>query len=302
MTVIFEKYLWLLRRLTLAGSRGMTLVEIQKEWEGRFGSPYTRRTFAYHRDDIRDIFGVDIRCNLSNYHYYIDESSLHHGKGGLLEYAVQAYTVADMLSYGKEMQDRIDLEDTPSGQLWMSPIMEAMHASQVVQIRYGKYGTDQTETLDVHPYGVKESSRRWYLVGWCEQRGALRVYGLDRIRSIQTIGRTFEYPDDFDMGVAFANSYGVYLPDPGSRVEHVLLRATPRESSYLRDLPLHSSQKEVRENVFSLDVIPNDDLVMEICSRGHRLEVLEPLSLREKVREEFLLSTRLYEDGTTSNI
>jgi predicted DNA-binding transcriptional regulator YafY len=42
-------------------------------------------------------------------------------------------------------------------------------------------------------------------------------------------------------------------------------------------------------------VIPNPDLVMELCRHGNRLEVLEPAGLREKVAKELREALTLYE-------
>ena len=42
-------------------------------------------------------------------------------------------------------------------------------------------------------------------------------------------------------------------------------------------------------------VIPNPNLVMELCKHGNRLEVLEPASLRERVAEELRNALEIYE-------
>jgi predicted DNA-binding transcriptional regulator YafY len=46
---------------------------------------------------------------------------------------------------------------------------------------------------------------------------------------------------------------------------------------------------------FIFRVIPNPDLVMELCKRGSRLEVLAPEALRQQVMEELRNALKMYE-------
>ena len=75
----------------------------------------------------------------------------------------------------------------------------------------------------------------------------------------------------------------------------VKLRASERESAYLQDLPLHPSQVMVGPGLFALRVIPNPGFVMELCKRADRLEVLEPLKLRQAVLDALNNAIQLYE-------
>jgi len=72
-------------------------------------------------------------------------------------------------------------------------------------------------------------------------------------------------------------------------------KANERESKYLRDLPLHRSQKEIQPGVFKIKVIPDRDLIMELCKRGPAIEILEPASVREKVAELHKAAAELYD-------
>ena len=67
-----------------------------------------------------------------------------------------------------------------------------------------------------------------------------------------------------------------------------VLRAYWNAPDYLRTLPLHESQKEIESNdeyaVFSYDVKLTYDFLQLIMQQGDQVEVLEPLSLREQMR------------------
>jgi predicted DNA-binding transcriptional regulator YafY len=188
----------------------------------------------------------------------------------------------------------VSVEDIPSGQKLLVAVMQAMLDSTGMELRYRKYMSEEEELRHIRPYAVKEFAKRWYVVAYSEEAEALRVYAMDRILSLRPTGKRFRMPKGFQVDELFASSYGIYLPE-GEEPVLVTLRATPREAAYLRDLPLHPSQTETRENLFVLRVIPNPNLVMELCKHGNRLEVLEPESLRAQVAEELRNALKLYE-------
>jgi len=117
--------------------------------------------------------------------------------------------------------------------------------------------------------------------------------------SVKQTEVTFSLPGGFDVDDCFAQSYGPYLPNDGRKAVTIRFRASDSEAKYLRDLPLHKSQKEESrkkdsEHIFSIRVIPNTDLIMEFCKRGSRVEVLEPAEVREKVAEEIKNANEIY--------
>lgn len=62
------------------------------------------------------------------------------------------------------------------------------------------------------------------------------------------------------------------------------------QTKYLRSLPLHSSQEEIETtpeySVFRIRVRPTYDFERALLSYGATLEVLKPLSLRERIAKE----------------
>ena len=51
---------------------------------------------------------------------------------------------------------------------------------------------------DFDPYGLVWRGGRWYAVGWCHLRRALRSFRLDRIGAVRTLDVAFTRPPDFD--------------------------------------------------------------------------------------------------------
>ena len=70
-------------------------------------------------------------------------------------------------------------------------------------------------------------------------------------------------------------------------------------ANYLRSLPLHHSQKEVKKtdvfSLFHLSVRPTPDFIQELLSYGDSIEILSPESLRKTMKEKILRMYKIYE-------
>lgn len=307
---LIGKYIWLVQSLIAAGDGGMTFKELNEKYSGRFGQAYSRRTFNNHRLAVADLFGIDIDCDRSTNRYFIPYSGDVLDNNESIGWLVNTFTVNSLLSLGKErLSGRVSVEEIPSGQKYLTAIMQAMEDGKELEIVYGKYSSDSSETLHVQPFAVKEHEKRWYLVAFCHERAgaerrnddinAWRVYGLDRISSLQVTDVSFRMPKDFDVDGIFSQSYGIYFPKAGQKPVTIRFKVTDEEARYLRDLPIHRSQ--VEENaakgdgrIFRIRVIPNRNLTMEFCRHAGRLEVIEPEEVRLSVKEELEKAYKQY--------
>jgi predicted DNA-binding transcriptional regulator YafY len=298
VTELLQKYIWLVQTFIRAGERGLSLGEITDKWERRFDSEYSRRTFNNHREAVEEVFGIRIECNRSSNRYFIRYTDDVSDENAESAWLINTFTVNNMLRLGKErLSGRVSVEDIPSGHLHLTAVMEAMTEGQKLRISYMKYTSSQAESLTLHPYAVKEFAKRWYLVAHCEERNALRVYGLDRIMGLEVIDGKFKMPSGFDVDELFATSFGTYIPE--GKAELITFRTTAKEARFLRDLPLHASQEELKDSdkehvTFSIFVYPNESLIMEFCKHGSRLEVLSPESVRQEVAEQLRAAADLY--------
>lgn len=296
VTELLQKYIWLVQTFIRAGEYGLSLDEITSRWERRFDSAYSRRTFNNHRAAIEDVFGIQIGCNRSTNRYFIEYSEDVADENAEMAWLINTFTVNNMLSLGKErLSGRVAVENIPSGHIYLTSVLEAMKENHEVVIEYRKYSSTNAERLTIRPYAVKENAKRWYIIAYCVERKGLRVYGLDRVLSLEATDNVFKMPKAFDIDEMFATSFGIYLPD--GRGQKITFRTNHREANYLRDLPLHSSQQEESSDAdgvtFSIFVCPCDakgefykDIIMEFCRYGSRIEVLSPAELRNAVAEE----------------
>ena len=297
---LIDKYIWLVQTFIDAGERGLSLPEIVDRWTARYGGEdYPRRSFNNHREAVAEVFGIEIACNRSTNRYYIDAGESAVDKRQSVDWLVNTFTVNNLLTLSKErLSGRVSVEDIPSGQKWLVSVMQSMLDNTEMELHYRKYMSEDEEVRHIRPYAVKEFAKRWYIVAYSEEASALRVYAMDRILALKPTGEKFKMPKGFQVDDLFESSYGIYLPE-GEEPVLVKLRTPLREAAYLQDLPLHPSQVFLGSEgdfcLFALRVIPNPNFIMELVKHGGRLEILEPESLREQVKQELRNALKLYE-------
>ena len=172
----------------------------------------------------------------------------------------------------------------------------------MVGFDYHPYWSDhETHYFNFQPYALKMFEKRWYLIGRYDDDKPHRIYALDRMANVETQDETFVRDPQFNLEEMFEGTYGVIIED--KPMESIWLKVDSYQANYLRSLPLHSSQIELRKNeeytIFALRVRPTFDFKQKLLSLGSTLEVLKPESLRNDMREEAKAMVERYqeEDG-----
>ena len=156
------------------------------------------------------------------------------------------------------------------------------------------------KTRIVHPYHLKEYNNRWFLFGLQESdkhENFITNMALDRIVSFSRPSNIAFIPNnDIDFSTRFKDVVGVTIPEDHPNVEEVLLKFDPARFPYIVSKPIHSSQKIVNEEEYtlSLNVRPNKELEAQIFSFGHQVEVLKPEWLRQQIAEKIAETYKKY--------
>ncbi len=298
----YYRYIWLLN--TLLTSDPLTFDDICMLWENcpAFDGPLPLRTFHEHRKGIKEMFGVDIECDRSKGNVYYVKNPEVLDKNKLAKWLLRKYSIPQDFATFNGMKDRILLEEIPLGHSFLDGIIEAMQQNVELQIDYQRYMNEQEEhlqTFHIQPYALKVFNRRWYLLGYLKEREALRTIALDRILNMEVLKTSFELPADFDARKYFADVVGIYV-NKDVPVTKIKIRAYGIQADYLRSTPLHKSQSEVRSKhgefaEFTYRLCETPELVNQLLAMGDKVEVLEPESLREMMKENLRASLARYE-------
>ena len=297
---LFQEYIWLVN--TIHRFRRLTLDEINRRWldtELSEGIPIDRSTFNRHRDAILDMFGIIIDCDRKDgFRYYIDNEEVLE-EDSIQNWMLSTLSVNSILSESKAVQKRILLESIPSDGDNLHKFIEAMKRGVRVLVNYRRYGGfGYGSPMKLDPFFVRLFNKRWYaLVKFPEPTGLLFTLAFDRIISLDLTDEKFDYPKDFDPATWLRDSYGI-VRDPEVPVETVVIRAFGKEANYLRDLPLHHSQKEVETtdaySDFSLTLSPTADFFSPLLSRGAAIKVLSPQWLADEIKQLHQAAVELY--------
>ena len=297
---LFQEYIWLVNTIHRFGR--LTLEEINRRWldtELSEGIPIARSTFNRHRDAILDMFGIIIDCDKKDgFRYYIDNEDVLE-EDSIQNWMLSTLSVNSILSESKAVQKRILLESIPSDGDNLHKFIEAMKRGVRVLVNYRRYGGQgYGSPMKLDPFFVRLFNKRWYaLVKFPEPTGLLFTLAFDRIISLDVTDEKFDYPKDFDPTTWFRDSYGI-VRDSEVPVETVVIRAFGKEANYLRDLPLHHSQKEVETaeaySDFTLTLSPTADFFSPLLSRGAAIKVLEPQWLADEIKQLHQAAVELY--------
>lgn len=297
---LFQEYIWLVNTIHRYGK--LTLEEINRRWmetEMSEGIPIARSTFNRHRDAILDMFGIIIECDKKDgFRYYIDNEEVLEEET-IQNWMLSTLSVNSMLSDSRSVHDRILLETIPSDGENLHKIIDAMKRGMRVKVTYRRYGAEASKTpMTLDPYFVKLFNKRWYvIVKFPEPDAYLFTLALDRILSLEVTNEKFDFKKEFDASAWFRDCYGIFR-DPDNPVQRVVIRAFGKEAFYLRDLPLHHTQKELEKTEeytdFELTVRPTADFFSPLLSRGEAIKILEPASLANEIKALHEAAAKLY--------
>lgn len=287
-----KKYIWLVDTVMRAGEKGATLNQISNAYayddEIGGGGEYNQRSFHRHRKEVQELFGIDIECysDGSQFRYRVADS----GKEGYFRrWLMDSIAVNRVLGDSKEVAPYISIEETRSEPLPI--VLQALKQRQMVQFDYHPFWSEgSTHYFNFQPHALKMFERRWYLIGRYKEDMRHIILALDRMSALELQDETYERDPEFDVEEMFRDSYGIILKADEVAVEEVWLKVDPYQANYVRSLPLHHSQFEVKQtdefSVFCMRLRPTLDFIQKLLSLGSTVEVMKPEWLREKVKGE----------------
>ncbi len=283
-----RKYIWLIDTIRRRGK--ISHKDLSREWERNKNlsdyKPLHRGTFNRWRETIRLNLGIDIECQKEGgYLYYIANPEAI-DENNLKKWMLDTFAVGNLIENSISLNNRILVEEIPSGRLYLGDIIEAMRDNKIVEVNYHSFRTGETHKCSIEPYCLKLFEGRWYLLAKPTDGPKPLMYGLDRIESCKILNETFQLPKDFDASVYFNTIFGIVLEEV--KPQRVVLRAYKQHMHYIQSLPIHHSQQliGIHEDYadFELFLAPTFDFIMRLLHDGAWLEVISPVSLRQAMK------------------
>ncbi len=184
----------------------------------------------------------------------------------------------------RTVEDVVSMEPSP----WVAPASvecvigaaSAIRGSRRIRFEY----TSHDETMsrrEIEPYAVVHSDGRWYLIGHCLSRKAVRTFRLDRVDRLKACSETFEPVTGFDARRYLA--------------EHMPFVQSAYEIDVWIDLPLEEAERHFAMWRVAMEAegggtrlrCGRDRLELfaaMLLSMGRRIVVHGPVELRETFR------------------
>ncbi len=288
---LIRRYVWLVETIRRAGS--LTLEEINSKWARNTSlnidndEEIPERTFHRHREAIAELFDIDIRCNRFDGNRYYIENIENLESPSFTSRLFKGLAIDNQMTGNPEVYERILFEETPAGQSHLSPIIEALAERKVLSVHYRRFGSDDEKEWRVEPALLKQSGRRWYLIGRIAGHDGLTVFALDRITGLELTDQTFSPSETESIKERFEEVIGVNLDDDFD-CERVVIRVYGRQRAYVETLPLHKSQRLVRSDRessdYELTLRPEYEFQRELLRLGPEAQVISPRWLREEIK------------------
>jgi predicted DNA-binding transcriptional regulator YafY len=154
-------------------------------------------------------------------------------------------------------------------------------------MRYFSASRNHIGRREVDPYFLRFAGGGLYLIGYCHLRKEVRMFAVERIRSITLTDHPYQMPLDFKVDEYVQDALSIMRS--GRRIEVELL-FSKKVAAWVKDKTWHPTQetkllKDGRLKM-TLKVADNDELVGWILSFGSQVRVAQPEALRMKVRDE----------------
>ncbi len=165
-------------------------------------------------------------------------------------------------------------------------LTHAVNQKRTIQMRYYSASRDTTGRRDVDPYRLWYTQGALYLVGYCHSRRAVRMFAVDRIRSLTITNRPCQMPLGFDLEAWLRDALVAMRGEP---IEVELL-FDAKTAAWAKERQWHPSQRvETLKGGgmrMALQVSDTPELLGWILNFGSGVFVVRPASLRQKIYAE----------------
>jgi predicted DNA-binding transcriptional regulator YafY len=179
-------------------------------------------------------------------------------------------------------------------------ISRAIDRKRTVQMRYFSASRGAAGRREVDPYFLRYAAGGLYLIAYCHLRKEVRLFAVERIRSIALTDHPYQMPLDFKVDEYVQDALGVMRS--GRRIEIELL-FSKKAAAWVKEKNWHPSQQTtLLKNgclKMTLKVADNEELVGWILSFGGEVRAVIPQALLMKVREEAKRITALSRKGAS---
>jgi len=160
---------------------------------------------------------------------------------------------------------------------------------------YHSFFDDRLKELRLDPLHLFEHNGGLYLFARAEGRKDVRMYAVERFRSVEMGDEGFEYPEGFDPVRRLESAFTIFDEETPTTFR---IRFSPRVAKYVAERRWVKGQKIGKQTdgsiLFTMTTMGREDVLRWVLGYGADAELLEPEDLRREIRENLRESLGKY--------
>lgn len=192
----------------------------------------------------------------------------------------------------------LDKNENLKGLEHLDTLYQAIIKKMVLKITYKSFKARDSTVITFQPFILKEFNNRWFLVGRPSAEKPIVTLALDRMVSIDYDLDIAYLEEDFDGDEYYKHTFGVTVFGE-EFVREIQLKVDRNNAPYVLTKPIHHTQKVLESNkdgsiVVSVMLNVNYELERLILGFGESMEVLQPKSLRRRIKRKLKYAFKNY--------
>ena len=295
-----KKCLYLIDLLSRRGPMSLKEINEHYQYSSLYDGEIIPRTFARYKDYIAETFPCYIDYNQSTNQYFLKRYHQYGQDESLYNYLLSAYHIEGMSELAVKHRDKVKLLDAPTGVENVQIILEAIDKQKGIECVYYSFDRATKKQQLLIPYFLKTWEQRWYLAAEPDNHHhGISIFALERMDNIRLTEKKMLPSNDVTADEYWEGSFGVNHSD-NQVPERIVIKAYGAQAEYIRALPIHESQKELERTdeytIFEYHIVPCFNLFQQLLWHREKLEIIEPIKMREEMKKIVQNIISLYKD------
>ncbi|WP_158964045.1 helix-turn-helix transcriptional regulator [Myroides fluvii] len=253
----------------------------------------SQRTLQRDLKEIDSIWGIEIAYNRSKQAYEIEREE--YAEDETIQRTLESFDLISALKQNRKVGKSIFLEKRKSsGSEHFNGLIHAIDNHLIIAFDHLSFSKEPSARRCV-PIAIKESQNRFYLIAYDLDVKDFRNFGLERVANLVLTNERGNSPK-INIEKSYQHAFGIERYEAAQKV---VLQFDIQQKEYVKSLPFHHSQRIIAEdqNHFTLELFlhPTHDFLLEIMRHGPICEVIEPVMLRDLVKERVKKLAQIYQ-------
>lgn len=183
-------------------------------------------------------------------------------------------------------------------QNFLQPIIEAILEQRSIRTIYHSQSRNATTEREIDPYYLIPRDQRFYLIGFCHLKQAIRTFRISRFQQVEITFSAFD-KGSFNIKQYLKNTWSI---DRGSKNITFKVRFRSEVARYIKEeeLFVHPRMKDEEDGslIFEVTVNNEKEFMKWILQYGPNAEIIEPASAREQLKQQLEQWMSIYQNSS----